>query len=326
MKKRYIVLFIVLVFTLVISIIYLFKQDLYVKKEIKRLEEIIDLKQEINKEYVYLFKETKNNMDEKLEDEKALIGVQNDKILELQDMQKTLQEENTSILEEIEEAQEELDRIIIEQKRIEEERRLEEKRRLEASTVKIDREITYSQFPEYPTGCESIALKILLEYNGIYVYASEIIDKLKKGSLPYKIEDQLYGGNPELEFIGDPRNDYSYGVFNGPIAVVSNSFKENVNNKEGLEFDEVLEIVSQGRPVMVWTTINNISSSISESWIYRSTGETIYWKENEHAVVVIGYNDKQVIVSDPYVGRIVKYNREVFRQNYNYMGKRAVYY
>ena len=326
MKKRYIILLILLITTLTILIIYELKKNEYTKKEIKRLEKMIELKQEINKEYVYLFKETKENMQEKIENEKNLIETQNNKITELQNTQNELQEENTNIIEELEEKQEELNRIIEEQRRIEEQKRLEHQRRIEASTVKIDTEITYSQFPEYPTGCESIALKILLEYNGVYVSAGEIINRLKKGELPYKIEDQMYGGNPELEFIGDPRNDYSYGVYNGPIAEVANTFKENINNTEGLELEEILNIVKENRPVMVWSTINNIRPGISESWIYRKTGERIYWKDNEHAVVIIGYNDEQVIVSDPYTGRITKFNREIFKQNYNYMGKRAVYY
>lgn len=38
---------------------------------------------------------------------------------------------------------------------------------------------------------------------------------------------------------------------------------------------------------------------ISRSWIYEPTGETIYWKANEHAVVIIGYTEDKVIISDP---------------------------
>lgn len=236
------------------------------------------------------------------------------------------QQENQNIKEEIDIKQQELNRIIEERRQIEEQRRLEQIRRIEASTVKIETEITYSQFPNYPTGCESIALKILLEYNGIYTSGDEIIDRLKKGQLPYKIEDEMYGGNPEIEFIGDPRNDYSYGVYNTPIAEVASTFKGNVQNREGMELEEILNLINENRPVMVWTTINNLPSRISSIWIYRPTGEKIYWKENEHAVVIIGYNDEQVIVSDPYTGRITRYNRQTFKENYNYMGKRAVYY
>lgn len=327
MKKIYLILWTVIITLLVVCTTFEIKQNKKTKEEIKRLEKIIELKQEINKEYVYLFKETENkNLKQEINDKQIKIEEAAKTIENLQTTINERQQENQNIKEEIDIKQQELNRIIEERRQIEEQRRLEQIRRIEASTVKIETEITYSQFPNYPTGCESIALKILLEYNGIYTSGDEIIDRLKKRQLPYKIEDEMYGGNPEIEFIGDPRNDYSYGVYNTPIAEVASTFKGNVQNREGMELEEILNLINENRPVMVWTTINNLPSRISSIWIYRPTGEKIYWKENEHAVVIIGYNDEQVIVSDPYTGRITRYNRQTFKENYNYMGKRAVYY
>lgn len=320
MKKIRLALLIIIITILLICIEYTLKQNAAILKENKRLNEIIELKQEINKEYVYLFKQTENkNLSKEIENKKNDVKEKIDKTENLQNKVSELTQENQNIKEEINVKQKELNNLL-------EEKRRKEIERIEATTVKIENEIVYSQFPEYPTGCESIALKILLEYNGIYTSGEEIINRLKKGQLPYKVEDEMYGGNPQIEFIGDPRNNYSYGVFNTPIAEVANTYKQNVNNKEGLELDEILNIVREKRPVMVWTTIGNLPSRISSIWIYRPTGEKIYWKENEHAVVIIGYNEQQVIVSDPYTGRITRYNRNTFRENYNYMGKRAVYY
>ena len=327
MKKIIMIISTVLIISILILIITTVNKNKIIEKEIKRLETIIELKQEINKEYAYLFKQTENeNIDTKTEKENKKIKEKTENIENLTNTVIELQNEKQNIEEKIEEQKKEIERKKEEQRRLEEQRILEEQRRIESTTVKIGNEITYSQYPEYPTGCESIALKILLEYNGVYVSAEDIINKLKKGELPHKIEEKTYGGNPNIEFIGDPRNDFSYGVYNTPIAEVANTFKGGVQNKEGLELEEILNIVSQNRPVMVWTTINNMSSYISKAWIYRPTGEIIYWKSNEHVVVIIGYNEKQVIVSDPYSGTITRYNRETFKENYNYLGKRAVYY
>lgn len=313
MKKVYLVLWSIIITLLVVCTTFVLKQNKKILEENKRLNKIIDLKQETNREYVYLFKTTENkNLKQEINDKKYVIQYKKEQIENLQNTVNQLNQENQNIKDEIYIKEQEL-----------EEQKIQ---KLEATTVKIENEITYSQFPEYPTGCESVALYILLKYNGVETTLDEIINRLKKGELPYKIESEMYGGNPELEFVGDPRDDYSYGVYNGPIAEVANTFKENINNNEGLELDEILNIVSEKRPVMVWTTIGNLPSRISAIWIHRSTGEKIYWKENEHAVVIIGYNDEQVIVSDPYTGRITRYNREKFRENYNYMGKRAVYY
>ena len=240
MKKIYLILWTVIITLLVVCTTFEIKQNKKTKEEIKRLEKIIELKQEINKEYVYLFKETENkNLKQEINDKQIKIEEAAKTIENLQTTINERQQENQNIKEEIDIKQQELNRIIEERRQIEEQRRLEQIRRIEASTVKIETEITYSQFPNYPTGCESIALKILLEYNGIYTSGDEIIDRLKKGQLPYKIEDEMYGGNPEIEFIGDPRNDYSYGVYNTPIAEVASTFKGNVQNREGMELEEI---------------------------------------------------------------------------------------
>ena len=65
---------------------------------------------------------------------------------------------------------------------------------------------------------------------------------------------------------------------------------------------------------------------ISQSWIYEPTGETIYWKANEHAVVIIGYTEDKVIISDPINGKAKYQSKSIFKERYNYYGKKALYY
>lgn len=190
----------------------------------------------------------------------------------------------------------------------------------------LDKRITYSQFPEYPTGCESVALYILLKYHNVDVTVEDIVGSLKKGELPYSAGGKTYGGNPEVEFIGNPTSRYSYGAYNDPMANVANKFKSGIQNKKGLDLNSALEIVKSGRPVMAWTTIGLSKPYISTSWIYRPTGETIKWISGEHAVVIIGYNNSQIIVSDPYTGTIRYWDRELFESRYDYLGKRVLYY
>lgn len=194
--------------------------------------------------------------------------------------------------------------------------------------VFIDDVITYNQFPNYPTGCESIALYILLKYYNINVTPDDIISNIVKGELPYSENGIIYGGNPETEFVGTPNNKYSYGVYNKPIEDVANRFKHGVNSKIGLEFEDMLNIVRMERPVMVWTTIGLSKPFISKSWIYKPTGDKIQWISGEHAVVVIGYNQNsnQIIVSDPYTGTIRYFNLQTFKERYDFLGKRAIYY
>ena len=200
----------------------------------------------------------------------------------------------------------------------------QEEKRKNASI--LEGKITYSQFPKYPTGCESVGLYILLKYNGVDTTIDEIVGKLKKGDLPYTVGGTTYGGNPEVEFIGDPRNNYSYGVYNKPLADVANSLKSGVTSKIGLDFDSVLALVKEGKPVLVWTTINLSKPFKSSTWTYKPTGEKITWISGEHVMVVIGFDPDRVVVSDPYTGTIRYFDKELFRSRYNYLGKRVLYY
>ena len=70
MKKIHLTLSIIIIIILLICITYTLKQNKTILEENKRLKEIIELKQETNKEYVYLFKQTeKKNLSEENQNE-----------------------------------------------------------------------------------------------------------------------------------------------------------------------------------------------------------------------------------------------------------------
>lgn len=198
---------------------------------------------------------------------------------------------------------------------------------LKKSTFMISGVSTINQYSlGYPTGCESAALTVLLKYYGVNVSMSSVVKVLPKGSLPYYENNTRYGGNPYLEFVGNPNSYSSYGVYEKPILQVAESFKSGVIDGTGKSLNQVLEIVREGRPVIVWVSMNMSVPYISTSWIYKPTGEKISWMAGEHALVVIGYNKNQVIVSDSLTGSIRYYDKGVFESRYNTYGKRAVYY
>ena len=194
------------------------------------------------------------------------------------------------------------------------------------NTFMINNVPTFNQYPTYYTGCESVALYILLKYYNIDVSVDEIIEKLPKGSLPYQEDNIIYGGNPNLEFIGSPYEKSSFGVYDYPISQVANQYKENIINETGKNLNEVLNIVKENRPVLVWNSMGLALPYISQSWIYKPTGEKIDWIANEHAVVIIGYSDNRIIISDPMGGTIKYLDRYTFEQRYNSYGKRNLYY
>lgn len=178
----------------------------------------------------------------------------------------------------------------------------------------------------YPTGCESAALTFLLNYYGENVSVKDVADLLKKGDRPYYENNLKYGGNPYIEFIGNPKDPYSYGVYDKPIEDVANKIKPGIINGRGMSLNEVLNLVKQDRPVVVWSTMHLAIPYISDSWIYKETNERINWLSSLHAIIVIGYTDSSVIVSDTLTGTIRYFNKNVFENRYNSFGKRALYY
>lgn len=178
----------------------------------------------------------------------------------------------------------------------------------------------------YPTGCESVALTILLNYWKVNVSVSDVVSILPKGDKPYYQNGVKYGGNPYLEFIGNPADAYSYGVYDIPIENVANNFKSGIINGRGKSFSEILNIVKEGRPVIVWSSMNNGIPHYTNSWIYKPTGEKINWLADLHAIVVVGYTETQVITTDSLTGTIRYFNKKTFESRYNAFGKRALYY
>ena len=193
-------------------------------------------------------------------------------------------------------------------------------------TYQINNFPTFYQYPDYPNGCESAALYNILRFYNVNVTMSQIVNTLKKGDGPHYEDGVYYGGNPELEFVGDPRDTDGYGVYQKPIIEVANKFKSGMIDYTGHSLDEVLAIVKEGIPVQIWASVNMQNTDICTTWIYKETGKKINWICKLHSVVVIGFNKNKVIVSDSYTGKIVSYNRKQVEKIYNLYGKRAIYY
>ena len=185
----------------------------------------------------------------------------------------------------------------------------------------------YCQHPDYPTGCESAALYMLLKYYGVNVTMEQIVTALPKEPLPYYENGSVYGGDPERGFIGDPRSAYSYGVFNEPIAQTAAKFKVGVKTKEGVTVGELAEIVKSGSPVVAWyTTDPQKGIRYNDSWFDYKTGKLIKWPAGEHAVVVCGVDGDYLTYRDPNTGSSVTMTKTRFSSIFTELGGRVVYY
>ena len=194
------------------------------------------------------------------------------------------------------------------------------------TTILIPNIITYNQYPKCPNGCEVVALYIMLKHYNVNVDIENIMDSLPKGNIPYMVDGKRFGGDPNYEFLGDPRRDDGWGIYDKGLAITANKFKPGIINGTGMEFSKIYSLIDAGRPVVVWTSIDLKDPYVSLTWTADTTGETIKWKRWNHAETGIGYNDDSIIVSDPINGKIRYFNKKKFIMVYDFMGRRALYY
>ena len=177
-----------------------------------------------------------------------------------------------------------------------------------------------NQNPELPTGCEITSLTSVLNYYGCNVDKTTMADEyLKKGN----------GSFYEM-FLGNPRDNTSYGCMAQPIVNAANKyFKTNnlsmaAKNISGTDFGDILEIVAQGDPIIIWNTIDMRQPYESTTFVFN--GEEYIWMSPEHCVVITGYdlNKNVVYIMDPMEGNITR-NLKTFESRYELMHSQAVY-
>ena len=191
--------------------------------------------------------------------------------------------------------------------------------------VDASRVISFNQFPDYPTGCESAALYILLRYYGVDVTMDDIVSALPKEPNPYIDGGVLYGGDPDRGFIGDPTDPFSYGVLNHPIAEAANKFLEGAEALVGLDAEDI-ESYCEGSAVIAWISMSPEIEPKITVWTDHKTGKDVTWVSGEHAVVVYASVDGGYMISDPRTGTKHFLSSEDFSIGFERYGGRIVYY
>ncbi len=181
----------------------------------------------------------------------------------------------------------------------------------------------YSQYPELPTGCESVALTNLLNYYGFGLGKTIIADYyLPKGS----------NGNFVTAFDGNPRRSSGglMGCVAPAITIAGNNFLRAAGSgkqTKDVSFSSISSIKNRltcGQPVEMWNT--EWGSWPGGRYAARWYNGHSYglWGGN-HAVVLKGYDDEQGIVylSDSINGNVTR-NAQVFFGTWQQMDSQAV--
>ncbi|CDM67388.1 Hypothetical protein CM240_0218 [Clostridium bornimense] len=188
---------------------------------------------------------------------------------------------------------------------------------------KIEGIDTLNQFPEMPTGCEITSTTMLLNWYGVNVDKEELGESIEKADVPSYVDGTLQGASPNEYFIGDPFSSDGYGVYHKPIANLIDQYTDGKSKDiTGCSFNKLLRTVANGYPVVTWVTINMKESSVGSYWT--NGDETIEWIIPEHAVLLVGFNENEVIINDPYTGTEYTVDKDIFENRWISLGRQAV--
>lgn len=176
------------------------------------------------------------------------------------------------------------------------------------------------QNPELPTGCESVALTMALEYSGFEIEKTTIADHYLEYS----------NSNFVSAFLGNPRTGNGAGCYAPGIKIAADKFLEAQGSDKvaeditGTALSHLYRSIADGYPVIVWSTMYMHQPVYSET-TYTLDDKTYRWYGREHCVVLCGYDKEKniVTVNDPLEG-IIERDADSFEDIYDAMGRMAV--
>lgn len=187
------------------------------------------------------------------------------------------------------------------------------------------------QNPELPSGCELTALTMLLQFKGINKDKMELLPEMKKDPTPIKwgkngkIE---YWGNPNIGYVGDiTGKEKGFGIYHAGLFDLLEKYIPTAEDLTRGSFEELEQKVSDGIPVLVWTTIRFTIPSEKQWVIWDSPLGPIKTTFQEHTVLLVGYDENHVYVNDPLSGKKqYQIEKKQFIATWEAMGRQALSY
>ena len=184
-----------------------------------------------------------------------------------------------------------------------------------------------SQMPNYPTGCESVATVMALQYAGKNISVDTFIDQyLPIGPLNPLLPVSF---DPYITFGGNPRTMDGYGCYALVIKIALDKIFANTyytaENITGVSLPELCsKYIDNNIPVIVWATMEMQTPWISKTWT-AWTGRKIQWVAPEHCLLLVGYDDYFYYFNDPRDSKArTYYRKEAVDRAYKAQGSQAV--
>lgn len=188
------------------------------------------------------------------------------------------------------------------------------------------------QRAKYPTGCESVAAVMAMQYFGISVTPEQFIDRyLDKGVTPYRdANGELFGDDPRKVFLGNPYSaTKGWGCW-APVIVEAmrqgvDGDKFSVRAVYGQSLDTLCKsYIDRDIPVLIWATQNMRPAENGKTWFINGTTETFTWIRPMHCLLLVGYDADGYYFNDSLQGKNFRYTKAEVHTAYRALQMQAV--
>ena len=187
-------------------------------------------------------------------------------------------------------------------------------------------------------GCETYACTMLLQHLGYDIDEYEFSEQyLITKPITYPDGYTRYGPDMNSAQAGDVYT--GYGIYSPAMAKSMNLYLDTTDTgkkaytQNGKSLEQLCdEYVDNNIPVMVWATTWMMEPYDAESWIvdyvdenaqYKE-GDLFTWKQIEHCLVLIGYDEKEYYFADSCEKGISHFKKELCQQRYEEIGTMAI--
>lgn len=190
--------------------------------------------------------------------------------------------------------------------------------------VRLDVE-SIQQGPELPRGSEITSAVMVLNYYGINVDKTELLEYMPIMESP---DENGYWTTPYDAYVGSPESSDGYGCYSDVIKKTIETYFEDKNISTCRVADvsdqslyQLFDYIDSGHPVMIWATEDMERSFPGDVWKFGKDEESdMYytWIGGEQCFVLVGYDlvADTVILADPTDGSIKEYDLITFKTRY----------
>lgn len=187
-------------------------------------------------------------------------------------------------------------------------------------------------------GCEIYACTMLLQYWNFDIDEMTFADNfLITSPVFYGYGGELYGPDMNCAYAGDVYT--GYGINAPAMAKCMNNYIKTTDSKlqayplSGVPLEELCEkYILDDKPVMCWETTYMDEPYVKTTWIvdyvdenarYKK-GDTESWMQNEHCMVLVGFDEENYYFCDSVSGKLTAYGKEVSEERYSQIGMQAI--